>query len=59
MNRSDCISEFVYEGRKESERAEVVFRKEFGDSGFCLKAKGGKKAVEKLINILNEALEER
>jgi hypothetical protein len=56
MKSSDPLSEFVHEGRKETERASVVMRKESGDSGFCLKAKGGKKAIDKLVKILNEAV---
>jgi hypothetical protein len=53
---TEPFSEFVRNGRKESQRASIVMKKESGDSGFCLRAKGGKKAIDELVRTLNEAL---
>jgi hypothetical protein len=56
MKPLDPLSQFVQESRKETERASEVMRKESGDSGFCLRAKGGKMAIERLVKTLNEAV---
>ena len=56
MISSDPFSDFVHESRKETERASIIMNKESVDSGFCLKAKGGKKAIDRLVKILNEAV---
>jgi len=53
---SNPISDFIHNSRKEKERASVDLRKEVGDTGFHLKAKGGKRAIDELIRALNEAL---
>jgi hypothetical protein len=50
------LSQFVRSSRQERERASVDLRKEVGDTGFHLKAKGGKTAIDELIKKLNEAL---
>ena len=53
---SDPISDFVRNSRKEKERASVDLKKEIGDAGFHLRAKGGKRTISGLIKALNEAL---
>lgn len=53
---SSLVSDFVRNGRQEKDRASVDLRKEVGDAGFHLRAKGGKKAIGELILALNEAL---
>ena len=53
---SDPLFRFVQDSHTETERASVVMKKESGDAGFCLKAKGGKKAIDRLIKTLNEAV---
>ena len=50
------ISDFIDNSRQEKERASVDLRKEVGDAGFHLQAKGGKRAISGLIKALNEAL---
>lgn len=52
--KSDPLSAFVEEGRKEKgERAYLKMAKSVDGAGFCLKCKGGKKAVDKLGKIMN------
>jgi hypothetical protein len=54
MKDKDPISAFVEEGRKEKgERVCLKMSKSVGGAGFCLKCKGGKKAVDKLAKIMN------
>jgi hypothetical protein len=53
-NMIDPLSEFVQNGRKEKDRASVDILVEDGDCGFHLRAKGGKKALEKLIGTLTK-----
>ncbi len=60
----DPLSEFVSASRKEKgERTELKMQKIQGDAGFCIKAKGGQKAIRKLAEImsgvdLSESLQE-
>ena len=53
---SDPLQDFVRNGHQEKERASVDLKKEVGDAGFHLHAKGGKRAIDGLIKALNEAL---
>lgn len=54
MKDKDPLSAFVEEGRKEKgERVCLKMSKSVNGAGFCLKCKGGKKAVAKLAEIMN------
>ena len=51
---SDAISDFVEQSHTEQgQRTESRMRKEMGGAGFCIRAKGGKGAIEKLAEALN------
>lgn len=51
---ADPLQDFVEESHKEKERASLQMKKVVGGAGFCLRAKGGKKAIDKLAEIMNK-----
>lgn len=52
---SDPLSDFVAEGRKEKgECVTRIMKKEVDGAGFCLKARGPKKALAKLFADLDK-----
>jgi hypothetical protein len=51
----DLVTKFVEDSRKEKgNRVSATLRKEEGDAGFCLKVRGGKKAVDAFVKAMNE-----
>ena len=51
---SDAISDFVEQSHTEQgQRTELRMRKEMDGAGFCIRAKGGKEAIEQLAEALN------
>jgi hypothetical protein len=52
---SDPLSEFVEESHQEkSPRVNLNMKKSQGNAGFCIRASGGKNAMKKLVEILND-----
>lgn len=54
MPPMDPLSDFVEESRSEGPRSELSMRKEKDGAGFCVRAKGGQKAIAKLEKVLGE-----
>jgi hypothetical protein len=51
----DPVSQFVEDSHKEKgQRTKLVMKKELGGAGFCVRASGGKKAMDALAKTLNE-----
>jgi len=51
---SDLITNFVEQSHNEQgQRTELRMRKEIAGAGFCIRAKGGKVAIQKLAEALN------
>jgi len=52
---ADIISDFVAESHAEpGPRSELSMRKEKDGAGFCVRAKGGRKAIARLEKMLGE-----
>lgn len=51
----DILTNYVVESHAENgPRSELKMRKERGGAGFCIKAKGGRKAIAKLEKLLGD-----
>jgi hypothetical protein len=52
--KTDLISKFVDDSRQEKgERVELNMRKEVNGAGFCIRGKGGQKAIDALRKALD------